>query len=506
MREARANPRQLWIHDETLEGFQELVKATRDAARQSMGHNPMLVLQLTHSGRYSRPVKRPAPIIAHHSQILDPRHNLPPDYPLIADEELDQLQHAYVKAATLAQAAGFDAVDVKACHRYLISELLASFTRENSRYGGPFENRIRLLVETVARIREALPNLEATSRLNVYDAIAYPYGWGVDKEDYRKPDLAEPLQLIAQLQRLGCHGLNITIANPYFNPHFGRPFDDPVRGGYVPEEHPLEGIERLLRMAKTVLDRFPDLTVVGTGYSWLRQFYPYFAAGAVQAGWNDVAGLGRGAFAYPDFAKDIVRRGKMDPLKVCIACSSCSQIMRDGGRAGCVPRDGEIYGEIFREGLWKDPAAVRKLASQCRNCVAPTCADHCPSGIDIPAFLRRSPRPTSGGRTASCGERTCCQRCAGSSARWRCSARATASSGAWGTRRFPSPASSVMSPSEPATKVGRRSTSPAPRRESASPSSAPAPPGLPARQACSNKATRQPSSNAPRNPAARRSA
>jgi 2,4-dienoyl-CoA reductase (NADPH2) len=141
--EGRANPRQLWIHEGTLNAFGKLVEQARAAARETFGpnHRPFLVLQLTHSGRYSRPERRPAPIIAHHSPYLDPIHKLPPDYPLISDGELERLEYAYVEAALCARRAGFDAVDVKACHRYLISELHASHTREGSRYGGPFENR-----------------------------------------------------------------------------------------------------------------------------------------------------------------------------------------------------------------------------------------------------------------------------------------------------------------------------------------------------------------------------
>ncbi|MBN2327577.1 MAG: FAD-dependent oxidoreductase [Candidatus Omnitrophica bacterium] len=385
--ESRANPRQLWIHDETVNDFRRMVELTREEARKSMDHDPFLVLQLTHSGRYSRPVKKPAPIIAHHSEILDPKHNLPPDYPLITDEELDRLQDIYVQAAEMAREAGFDAVDIKSCHRYLMSELLASHTRENSRYGGPFENRVRLLLETVAKIRKAMPDFEVTSRLNVYDAISYPYGWGVDRDDYRKPDLTEPKKLVGLLQDLGYHGINVTIANPYFNPHYGRPYDHPIVGGYPPKEHPLEGVERMLRMAEAIQKSHPDLTIVGTGYSWLRHYVPYFAAGTIKEGWNSIVGLGRGGFAYPDFAHDILKKGGMAPMKVCITCSSCTQIMRDHGRTGCVVRDPDVYEEIYKEGRWHDPAVIREHASKCLGCNEPTCRAHCPAGIDIPAFL-----------------------------------------------------------------------------------------------------------------------
>ena len=81
--EGRANPRQIRLHGGTLDAFREMVDTARAAARDSMGHDPVCVLQMTHSGRYSRPGPTAAPIIAHHSPVLDPVHELPPDYPLI---------------------------------------------------------------------------------------------------------------------------------------------------------------------------------------------------------------------------------------------------------------------------------------------------------------------------------------------------------------------------------------------------------------------------------------
>src|SRR5512135_1554115 len=119
--EGRANPRQLRLHPGSAAAFASLVEEAHRAAKEALGdaHRPFLVLQLTHSGRYSRPGRRPAPIIAHHSPYLDPLQQLPPDYPVISDSELEQLEDRYVEAAALAQRAGFDAVDIKACHRYL---------------------------------------------------------------------------------------------------------------------------------------------------------------------------------------------------------------------------------------------------------------------------------------------------------------------------------------------------------------------------------------------------
>ncbi len=56
-------------------------------------------------------------------------------YPVVTDACLDELSGRYGRAALLAKKAGFDGVDIKACHRYLVSELLASHTR-SGRYRG----------------------------------------------------------------------------------------------------------------------------------------------------------------------------------------------------------------------------------------------------------------------------------------------------------------------------------------------------------------------------------
>jgi len=388
--EGRANPRQLWINRVSLEGHKELVERIHAAARRTMGANfrPVLVLQLTHSGRYSKPEGVSAPLITHHS-IIDPRSSVTPDTPLLTDDYLDRLRDAYVEAALLAKEAGFDAVDIKSCHRYLLSELLASFTRENSRYGGSFENRTRFILEVVEKIRRAVPDIEVTSRLNIYDALQYPYGWGVDQDDETKPDFTEPRRLIERLITLGCGGLNTTIGNPYYNPHVNRPFDFPIRGMSTPEEHPLETLHRFVHITRTVQQAFPKLTVVGSGYSWVREFYPNLAAAIIERGWASVAGLGRGALACPDFARDILEHGRMEPKKTCVTCSACTQIMRDGGTAGCVVRDSAVYGSIYREGRAKSRDLARELAAKCRACNTPTCRDKCPAGVNIPGFVAK---------------------------------------------------------------------------------------------------------------------
>ncbi len=273
------------------------------------------------------------------------------------DHYLDQLQDAYVKAARLAFEVGFDAIDIKACHGYLINELFACHNRPG-KYGGSFENRTRFFLEVIDKIHKELdPDVPIFTRLGVYDAIPYPFGWAVDKDDYTKPDLTEPKRLISLLQKRGIKLINITIANPYYNPHIGRPFNEPIVGGYAEPEHPLLGVVRLISLTGEIQKEFPDIAVVGTGYSWLRTLLPFVAAANKANGLVTLTGAGRMAFAYPDFARDIITKGRLDPHKVCVACSACTQIMRDGGMTGCVVRDNKVYGPIFKRGRAGDSRA-----------------------------------------------------------------------------------------------------------------------------------------------------
>ncbi len=386
--QGRANPRQLWLHEASLGGFAALVVEARQAARQALGgdHRPFMVLQLTHSGRYSRPGRTPRPIIAHRSPYLDPLQKLPRDYQLIGDDDLERLEDRYVEAAILARRVGFDAVDVKACHRYLISELHASFTRDGP-YGGSFENRSRFFRNIVRKIRAAAPGIVVTSRLNAYDAMPYPYGFGVDREDTGKPDLKEPIALVQFLRDMGAPLVNITIGNPYYNPYVNRPFDLPLAGGAMPPEHPLVGVARFIEIVRRIQEAFPEMLVIGGGYSWLRQFFPNVAAGSVRRGWVSLVGVGRMAFAYPDFARDLRSLGKLDPERVCVACSACTQIMRDGGRSGCVPRDAQIYEPIYKAGRSESVDMIQEMAKTCRQCNDPTCVRRCPAGVNIPEFV-----------------------------------------------------------------------------------------------------------------------
>ena len=355
--EGRSNKNHLWLHEGNVEAFRELVSRIREAARDRSGQTPIIIIQLTHAGRFAKPEGIPRPRIAYHQPELDALHGIPAELEPIADRELDDLQDAFVRAALLAWEAGFDGVDIKACHRYLVSELLSA-TGRPGKYGGSFENRTRFLLETVDKVKVALKGeMILASRLNLFDGL--PGGFGGSGPDGLETDLSEPLELSRILYEKGVRLINMTMGSPYYNPHVNRPFNT---GDYEPSEHPLAGIARSLSLSGALKQAVPQMTVVGTGYSYLSFLSPFLAAGVVEAGLADIVGFGRQAFAYPDFARDILNASRqmqagysmdatnvLDRSKCCLACGKCTELMRAGKTTGCAVRDKEIYLQLYRD-------------------------------------------------------------------------------------------------------------------------------------------------------------
>lgn len=374
--EGRANVRQLLMNERTLPAIRKLVEWSREEHRKSCGtaDDFLIGLQLTHSGRFAFPT----PSILVRDPVIDPftrvgkeRAPIGADFAVLTDDALDRLQDAYVLAAKRAKEAGCDFVDVKQCHRYLLSEMLGAKTRPG-KYGGSLENRTRFVRELFGRLRsECGKGFLLATRMNVFDAVPYvkgpdgvgvpvsvptPYrnAFGVHEENPLEPDLREPIEAIRMLREAGLAFLNLSTGCPYYNPHFMRPADTPPPDGYEMPESGLVGLDRHFRIAEEIQRVFPDLPMVGTGYSYLREYAAMAGEANVRDGRITFVGIGRGAIAYPDWVKDLAEKGRMEKLKACITVSYCTTLMRTKSNelgqyaAGCVPRD-PVYGKLLQE-------------------------------------------------------------------------------------------------------------------------------------------------------------
>ena len=341
--DGRANPRQLWIKEDNLDDFKTIVENIKETGLKENGYEPVVIMQATHSGRYSKPHGKPEPLIAYNNPIFEGENPIDKSR-ILSDEKIDKIKEELVFSAKLAEKAGFDGVDIKCCHRYLNSELLSAYTRDG-KYGGSIENRTRFLRESVTgAIDVCSKDFIVTSRLNVYDGFPYPYGFGVSKDNGVEFDASEPVWLLNELKKCGVELLNITMGNPYFNPHVNRPY---TAGGYVPDEHPLQGVSRMLNGISLLKKEVPEIKLISSALSYLGAVAPNVASAYLKNNSFDFAGFGRMIFAYPDFAKDILTKGKLDEKKICICCSKCTELMRNGSTPGCVIRD-SLYTELYK--------------------------------------------------------------------------------------------------------------------------------------------------------------
>lgn len=365
----RANPRQIWLNESNASSFAKMVEETRAAHRSANGDDSDLLfgLQLTHSGRYSYRT----PVIACNDPLLYGRYRVTAETPLISDDELKGLVDHYVAATKLAKQVGFDFVDVKQCHRYLLNELLGAKNRPGP-FGGSFENRTRLARDIFTAIHGAVPGIILATRLNVFDSIPFkkgpdddgipePWnaplqnGWGMNERDPFTPDLMEPLRWIAEMRQLGVAVVNVTMGNPYAQPHFGRPFEYPPPDGYETPEHPLIGVNRHFQATATIQQANPGFPIVGTGYSYLQEFLPQAGAANLQDCRVSLVGVGRATLAQPDWVRQLRDSGKLDRKRVCRTFSYCTALMRAKNHplgqypTGCPPFDKEAYGEIWKE-------------------------------------------------------------------------------------------------------------------------------------------------------------
>lgn len=339
--EGRANPRQLYLTDKNADAFAALVERIKSTCLKVNGYEPIVVCQLTHSGRWSKPHGTPAPMIAYNKPVFEGDKPLPREA-IVSDAYLDGLAEKYVASARLCERVGFDGADIKACHGYLLSELLNAYTREG-KYGGAYENRTRLFFDAVEAVRGVCGNgFIVASRFNAFDGYAYPYGIG-DSGTPGVPDWSEAERLAADLQARGVSLLNVTMGCPYTNHEVNRPTV------FAEKEAPYTSIERMLAGARAVAKAAPEAAVVASGISYLGALAPNVTAAGIAAGDYALAGFGRQTFSYPDLARDILRTGKMDTKKLCLTCGKCTQLMRNGKTPGCVIYDKDVYLGLYQQ-------------------------------------------------------------------------------------------------------------------------------------------------------------
>ena len=355
--DGRANPNQLMINRKNLEAFKSLYKEMVADHEQKFGTSSDLLigLQLTDSGRFAVPgedrIRKPKTLYKH--SVLDNKFNVPEDHNVMTDAEIDELVADFIEAAALAKEAGFQFVDVKHCHGYLGHEFLSAFNREG-KYGGSLENRMRFLTSIVEGIK-ATSNIPVAVRLSAFDWV--PFTKGEENEGvpeildhpYTEAfggdgkgtgiDLTEVFEMLRHLEKLDIELICITAGSPYYVPHIQRPALFPPSDGYLPPEDPLVSVARQINITSEIKEKFPNLIIVGSAYSYLQEWLPYVAEKVIDDNMADFIGLGRMVLSYPEMPDDILNGRPLTRKKICRTFSDCTSGPRMGMISGCFPLD-----------------------------------------------------------------------------------------------------------------------------------------------------------------------
>jgi NADPH2 dehydrogenase len=208
----------------------------------------------------------------------------------------------------------------------------------------------------VAGIRAEAPGLAIGMRLSAFDFVpfqtgkngegepmpfdgdSYPYGFGGDGSG-TGIDLSEPLKFLDTLIELNIKLVCITASSAYYTYHVIRPCSIPAKGSYPPPEDPLEGVARLIEVTSELKRLRPQLTYVGSGYSYLQEWLPNVAQQVIRSGKADFIGIGRMILSYPEMIPDVLAGKPLQRKKICRACSSCTTAPRHSLVSGCYLTD-----------------------------------------------------------------------------------------------------------------------------------------------------------------------
>lgn len=363
-------PRQLLINESTYDHIARLVEHLLRAHESRFGSltgmpylskRPILVAQPTHSGRHSIG----GPLIPVRNPVFDRRNPKVNDGSVISDDYLKRLEDAYVIAAKVLERAGYDGLDVKLCHFYLLGELLGAKLRRNSIYGGSFENRTRFFRNVAEKIK-ANTNLFLAVRISATDFVpfkaregdkagipeetgpeGYPFAFGGDDTGLGI-NLNEFYDFLDLCVELGVKIVNVSVGNPYGTAFLQRATRLPPKlppFTHEPPNDPIIDVARAHEICALALRYRPELIYVNSENSYLEDMIPFAAQAARHLSRTHGVGLGRAILTYWDMPADILLGNELDTKRICRGLSLCTDSRRAGFPTTC-PLEARARSEV----------------------------------------------------------------------------------------------------------------------------------------------------------------
>jgi 2,4-dienoyl-CoA reductase-like NADH-dependent reductase (Old Yellow Enzyme family) len=283
--EHRIMSKNIGIHDD------KCIPGLRRLAEGINRHGARSFIQINHSGlkghgksKYIGPSEIPV------------MKNTKPE--AITLDGIEQVKQWFVDATRRAKEAGFDGVEIHGAHYYLLSDFLSSYTnRRDDAYGGSTENKARLSVEIIKRIREEIGNYPLIFRMNGFENVVD----GVSME--------EGIKIAKIMEKAGVDCLHISCVvdstfNPGLPPIFAKGGEPEFLGGY-----PYDSCIPVAGQIKPHV----SIPVIGVGEVRDETLIRKFEEDDI----CDMLGVGRGLLADPYFVQKILedRANEIIPWK-----------------------------------------------------------------------------------------------------------------------------------------------------------------------------------------------
>jgi len=268
--------------DAFIPGLRRLADAVHEAGA-------LIAAELTHPGMNAELCFTAGQIPVAPSAVPRPKDGLLPR--ALSREEVMEVVGKYVEAARRAKTAGFDAVELQACHGLLINQFLSPLTnKRQDEYGGSRENRLRFLLEILDGIRLYLGDFPVMVRLVAEDLLE----GGLTLEDGR--------WFARRLEEAGTNAIH---------PDFGL-------GGKEKRLEPMPYPQGWRIYLAEGIKEAVSIPVIAVGV--IRE--PLIAEEILQAGKADFVALGRALIADPEWPNKALA-GEEKSIRKCISCNEC---------------------------------------------------------------------------------------------------------------------------------------------------------------------------------------
>ncbi|RZL92364.1 MAG: hypothetical protein EOP82_10350 [Variovorax sp.] len=285
-------------HDRFIPGLASLVEAIKE-------HDCHVFGQLNHrGGLLRRSVLNMEPVGP--SPWINP--NTGDAVRALAVPEIHEIQKLFVAAARRLALAGYDGVEIHAANGYLFQQFFTRrINQRTDQYGGSIENRMRLLLETIDRVRQALPDLCLVVRLSASEFAA---------DGYTGEEIVELAQAV---ERAGVAAIDLSGGSnesPQLSKYCIQPPSFP-RGCLAPLAKP---IKEAVGIPVLVAGRIVE---------------PADAEQVLASGSADFVSLGRALYADPHWCLKAFGKVKA-PIRQCIACNICFERLTLEKDVACV--------------------------------------------------------------------------------------------------------------------------------------------------------------------------